>query len=146
MLLFSSQVVLVMYGNWFLPVTLNNISACSSTICSVWAWKKKARFPEHGIRKREKLAVMSFSNHVPAKEINQAPSSSLSVWLCVTQEKGWRKQIVCMCRCVCVSRGVWITWLNLRVKATALGAELCFSFLFQPQLESSYDKQRQEGP
>lgn len=30
------------------------------------------------------------------------------------------------------------TWLNLRVKATTFGAELCFSFLFQPQLDSSY--------
>lgn len=31
-----------------------------------------------------------------------------------------------------------LTWLNLRVKATTFGAELCFSFLFQPQLDSSY--------
>ena len=31
----------------------------------------------------------------------------------------------------------FLTWLNLRVKATALGAELCFSFLFQPQLDNS---------
>lgn len=29
------------------------------------------------------------------------------------------------------------TWLNLRVKATTFGEELCFSFLFQPQLDSS---------
>lgn len=34
----------------------------------------------------------------------------------------------------CVGR----TWLNLRVKATTFGAELCFSFLFQPQLDSSW--------
>ena len=32
---------------------------------------------------------------------------------------------------------VGLTWLNLRVKATTFGAELCFSFLFQPQLDSS---------
>lgn len=31
-----------------------------------------------------------------------------------------------------------LTWLNLRVKATTFGAELCFSFLFQPQLDSSW--------
>lgn len=32
------------------------------------------------------------------------------------------------------------TWLNLRVKATMLGAKLCFSFRFQPQLASSCEK------
>lgn len=38
-----------------------------------------------------------------------------------------------------------LTWLNLRVKATTLGAELCFSFLFQPQLESSWKKTNKKG-
>lgn len=42
----------------------------------------------------------------------------------------------------CERRGCWgLTWLNLRVKATTFGAELCFSFLFQPQLESSCKQQ-----
>lgn len=36
-----------------------------------------------------------------------------------------------------VTACVGLTWLNLRVKATTFGAELCFSFLFQPQLDSS---------
>lgn len=31
------------------------------------------------------------------------------------------------------------TWLNLHVKATTLGARLCFSFLFHPQLASSWN-------
>ena len=34
-------------------------------------------------------------------------------------------------------QGVLLTWLNLRVKATTLGARLCFSFLLHPQLASS---------
>lgn len=33
--------------------------------------------------------------------------------------------------------GWLLTWLNLRVKATTLGARLCFSFLLHPQLASS---------
>lgn len=39
---------------------------------------------------------------------------------------------------------LWFTWLKRRVKATAFGAELCFSFLFQPQLESSWKKKKKE--
>lgn len=38
-----------------------------------------------------------------------------------------------------------LTWLNLRVNATTLGAELCFSFLFQPQLDSSWKQTNNQG-
>lgn len=38
-----------------------------------------------------------------------------------------------------------LTWLNLRVKATTFGAELCFSFLFQPQLDSSWKHTNNQG-
>lgn len=38
-----------------------------------------------------------------------------------------------------------LTWLNLRVKATTFGAELCFSFLFQPQLDSSWKHTKEQG-
>lgn len=35
------------------------------------------------------------------------------------------------------------TWLNLRVNATTLGAKLCFSFPFHPQLASSCKSENQ---
>lgn len=41
--------------------------------------------------------------------------------------------------------GRLLTWLNLRVKATTLGARLCFSFLLHPQLANSCEAQSQQG-
>lgn len=40
--------------------------------------------------------------------------------------------------------GILLTWLNLRVKATTLGARLCFSFLLHPQLANSCETQSQQ--
>lgn len=37
------------------------------------------------------------------------------------------------------------TWLNLHVKATTLGAKLCFSFLFHPQLASSWHSEKDKA-
>lgn len=75
------------------------LSACSYTRCRGLAWKKRPgslnTVHKRGRRRKKEKAMTSFSNHTLAKEINPAPSKSLSVWPWVTQEKGRRKQIVC---------------------------------------------------
>lgn len=42
---------------------------------------------------------------------------------------------------ICCKNLLRHTWLNLRVNATTLGAKLCFSFPFHPQLASSWESE-----
>jgi len=118
--------------------------------CCIWhiLWHSPWQFWQNGPG-----SLLGFS--VSGRSKSPSPARSLPGEYKKKRKKKWQQQEEHPGHYTTLSEGnicLWLmktrglskgpTWLNLRVKATTLGAKLCFSFRFQPQLASSCEKKQ----